>query len=199
MCKQSPSPRTLSPPFHPFPPFLFPPLISSGLFSAHYKSSYNLFSTHSFLPFTFVVVQYLCLLIVLSFSSISLARLVNCIHFSAFPSFPLLFSFSPLPPASSCPSLTSVTLPMKSELGSCFPAFSFAPHPSITGAAGALAACIISGCRSEGNPAPLPRRRQSPACPFMVRGYPPSQPDAAHVWAATKLAVGGIPLAGTVQ
>lgn len=129
---------------------------------------------------------------------------------------------------SSCPSLTSVTLPIEPELRPRFPGVSFppgppppqpphrtprfpkspAPHPpppthpispSHAAAAGAPAACIISGCRSEGNPAPLPRRRQSPACPFMARGYPPSLPDAAHVWAATKLEVGGIPLAATVQ
>lgn len=54
-------------------------------------------------------------------------------------------------------------------------------------------------CRSEGNPSPLACLRRSPACPFMVWGYPPSPPEAAHVWAATKRAAGGIPRAGVDQ
>lgn len=112
------------------------------------------------------------------------------------PSF--LTSFLPFPP---CPSLTSPphSPPARLNSGLVFPRVYLSLHPSIPGCCRVPAACIISGCRSEGNPAPLPCRRRSPACPFMVRGYPPSQPDAAHVWAATKLAAGGIPRAGADQ
>lgn len=54
-------------------------------------------------------------------------------------------------------------------------------------------------CRSEGNPSFLAFLRRSPACPYMVWGYPTSPPEAAHVWAATKRAAGGIPRAGVDQ
>lgn len=113
---------------------------------------------------------------------------------------PFLSYFFPFlsPP---CPSLTSSphSPPVRLNSELVFPRVHLSPHPSILGCCRVPAACIISGCRSEGNPAPLPCRRRSPACPFMVRGYPPSQPDAAHVWAATKLAAGGIPRAGADQ
>lgn len=125
-------------------------LLSSFLHLSHLdylvhitKSSFNLCSTHPFFFFYFLCF-FLCLLIpvhslsrrvllshiFLSFSFVLLARINQLHSFLSLPFLPLLFSFSPHPPASSCPSLTSVTPLMKSESGACFPALSFA-SPSL--------------------------------------------------------------------
>lgn len=98
------------------------------------KSSFHLWSTYSSLLCTssrsilpcFPPSHCFCLC-----PSFCLLTLTNCIHFWGaflFPSFVVLLL--PSPPASSCPSLTLATLPMKSELGACFPAVSF-PSPSL--------------------------------------------------------------------
>lgn len=62
-----------------------------------------------------------------------------------------------------------------------------------------LARSLSFCCRSGGNPSLLSRLRRSAACPIMVWGYPPSPPDATHIWAGAKRSAGGIPCAGASQ